>query len=217
MTPKNHQLEGVDKLYSMRRPWLDHTREFEWLTINEHLKRKKTKTKTWNLLNHCRLRIFLLGLNFSTILIHFFNQVKSWQNGRNSDCEQWMSDTSFRANSTRMVMTLDDESQLGKQRNISPITMSCWNFVNATYLQWEDRKRRGLSNVLMDGQRVLRRICSRTFSVRLRPSPSVPVCSPPFYCITFFPTIRSFSVPLCSIRVRVRFPSFPSHPFSLPH
>ena len=30
---------------------------------------------------------------------------------------------------------------------------------------------------------MLRRFCSRTFSVRLRPSPSVPVCSPPFYHI----------------------------------
>ena len=33
-------------MYSMRGPQLDHTREFEWLTINEHLKHKKTKTKT---------------------------------------------------------------------------------------------------------------------------------------------------------------------------
>ena len=30
---------------------------------------------------------------------------------------------------------------------------------------------------------LLRRICFRTFSVRLRPSPSVPVRSPPFYHI----------------------------------
>ena len=59
---------------------------------------------------------------------------------------------------------------------------------------------------------LLRRICSRTFSVRLCLFPSVLRPS-----ITFFPTILSFSVPFCPIRVCVMFPSFPSHPFSLPH
>ena len=53
-----------------------------------------------------------------------------------------------------------------------------------------------------------RRICSRTFSVRLRLFPSV-LCP----SITFFPTILSFSVPFRPIRVRVMFPSSPSHPF----
>ena len=94
----------------MKRPRLDHAREFEWLTINEHLKCKKTKTKTWNLPNRCRFTIFPLGLNFSTIPIHFFYQVKSWQNWRNSDYEQWMSDMSSGADPTRTVMTLDDET-----------------------------------------------------------------------------------------------------------
>ena len=55
---------------------------------------------------------------------------------------------------------------------------------------------------------LLRRICSRTFSVRLRLFPSVLRPS-----ITFFPTILSFSVPFRPIRVRVMFPLFPSHPF----
>ena len=55
---------------------------------------------------------------------------------------------------------------------------------------------------------LLRRICSRTFSVRLRLFPSVLRPS-----ITFFPTILSFSIPFRPIRVRVMFPSSPSHPF----
>ena len=55
---------------------------------------------------------------------------------------------------------------------------------------------------------LLRRICSRTFSVRLRLFPSVLRPS-----ITFFPTILSFSVPFRPIRVRVMFPSSPSHLF----
>ena len=59
---------------------------------------------------------------------------------------------------------------------------------------------------------LLRRICSRTFSIRLRLFPSILHPS-----IMFFPTILSFPVPFCPIRVRVMFPSIPSHPFSLPH
>ena len=42
--------------------------------------------------------------------------------------------------------------------------------------------------------RLLRRFCSRTFSVRLRPSPSVPVRSPPFYHILSY-----YSVLLCPL------------------
>ena len=49
---------------------------------------------------------------------------------------------------------------------------------------------------------------SPSVSVRLRLFPSVLRPS-----ITFFPTIHSFSVPFRPIRVRVMFPSFPSHPF----
>ena len=46
------------------------------------------------------------------------------------------------------------------------------NVLIFTYIYW-----------LRYSQQVLRRICSRTFSVRLHPSPSVPVCSPPFYYV----------------------------------
>ena len=59
---------------------------------------------------------------------------------------------------------------------------------------------------------LLRRICSQTFSVRLRLFPSVLRPS-----IMFFPTILSFSIPFCSIHARIMFPFYPSHPFSLPH
>ena len=56
----------------------------------------------------------------------------------------------------------------------------------------------------------------------LEHSPSVSVCPrlfPSVLCpsILFFPTILSFSVPFCRIRVRTMFPSCPSYPFSLPH
>ena len=37
--------DRADKFCSTKRPRLDHAREFEWLTINEHLKSKQTKTK----------------------------------------------------------------------------------------------------------------------------------------------------------------------------
>ena len=52
---------------------------------------------------------------------------------------------------------------------------------------------------------VLRRFCSRTFSVRLRPSPSVPVCSPPFYYVLPYYSIllRPFSSHPCPCYVSV--------------
>ena len=50
------------------------------------------------------------------------------------------------------------------------------------YSHLETRRTAALSVYYWVGA-VLRRICSRTFSFRLRPSPSVPVRSPPFYYV----------------------------------
>ena len=47
------------------------------------------------------ISVFPLGLNFPTILIYFSCQVKSWQNGRSSECESWMSEMFSGADSTR--------------------------------------------------------------------------------------------------------------------
>ena len=68
-------------------------------------------------------------------------------------------------------------------------------------------------NVRRHDRLLLRRICSRTFSVRLRPSPSVPVRSPPFYHIlSYYPILlRLLSSHPCPCYVSV----IPSHPFQL--
>ena len=55
--------------------------------------------------------IFPLRLNYPTILIHIFNQVKSQQNGSSSEHESWKGDMFSRAisNKTVMTRTLDEE------------------------------------------------------------------------------------------------------------
>ena len=63
---------------------------------------------------------------------------------------------------------------------------------------------------------MLRRNCSQTFSVRLRPSPFVPVHSPPFYHIlSYYPILlRPLFVPSVSV---LCFRYFRLILFSLPH
>ena len=62
--------------------------------------------------------------------------------------------------------------------------------------------------------------CYVEFVLEHSPSISVCLCLFPTVLrpsILFLPTILSFSVPSYCTRVRIMFPSYPSHPFSFPH
>ena len=61
------------------------------------------RARLWNLRYHTKF-IFLLGLNFPMTFIHFFYQVKSWQNRRSSERKNWVGEMFANANSTRMVI-----------------------------------------------------------------------------------------------------------------
>ena len=64
------------------------------------------------------LSIFSLRLNYPTIFIHFFNQIKGRQNGSSSKCKNWKGDMFSRAisNKTVMTRTLDEETWTNKRR-----------------------------------------------------------------------------------------------------
>ena len=113
------------------RSWLNHTRKVKWLTVNHtHLEtRKPPRLKNGNLPYRCRFTIFPLGFNFPTILIHFFYQVKSWQNRCSSECENWMSEMFPGANSIEALMILNDDKTwtMDKDKKNSPPTKSKCN------------------------------------------------------------------------------------------
>ena len=125
------------------RSWLNHARKVKWLTVNHtHLEtRKPRRLKNGNLPYRCRFTIFPLGFNFPTILIHFFYQVKSWQNRCSSECENWMSEMFPGANSIEALMILNEDKtwtmdkkkkkltsyQIQMQSPLSPL-LNCWVF-----------------------------------------------------------------------------------------